>query len=48
MSDTPLGRFCWYELLTTDPDAAPDFYGQIAGWSTAPFEAPGTSRTRCG
>ena len=40
MSDTPLGRFCWYELLTTDPDAAPDFYGQIAGWSTAPFEGP--------
>ena len=33
MSDTPLGRFCWYELLTTDPDAAPDFYGQIAGWT---------------
>ena len=41
MSNTPLGRFCWYELLTTDPDAAPDFYGQIAGWGTAPFGGPG-------
>ena len=41
MSDTPLGRFCWYELMTTDPAVAPDFYGQIAGWGTAPFEGPG-------
>jgi len=41
MSDTPLGRFCWYELLTTDPDAAPEFYGQITGWGTAPFEGAG-------
>lgn len=32
MSDTPLGRFCWFDLMTTDPDAAPDFYGQVAGW----------------
>ncbi len=38
MSDTPLGRFCWYELLTTDPEAAPDFYGQIAGWTTEAWD----------
>lgn len=38
MSDTPLGRFCWYELITTDPSAAPDFYGAVAGWGTAPYE----------
>ena len=34
MSETPLGRFCWFDLMTTKPDAAPDFYGQIAGWTT--------------
>ena len=38
MSDTPLGRSCWYELMTTDPDAAQAFYGQIAAWGTAPFD----------
>lgn len=42
MSDIPLGRFAWYELLTTDPDAAPAFYGPIAGWTTAPWQAEGT------
>ena len=41
MSDIPLGRFCWYELMTTDPGAAPDFYGQITGWGTTPWEGPG-------
>jgi len=45
MSDTPLGRFCWYELLTTDPDAAPDFYGQIAGWSTEAWDGAGEPYT---
>jgi uncharacterized protein len=39
MSETPRGRFCWYELMTTDPDAAPGFYGKIAGWGTAPWES---------
>jgi hypothetical protein len=24
--------------MTTDPDSAPDFYGAIAGWGTAPFD----------
>jgi len=41
MSDIPLGRFCWYELMTTDPDAAPGFYGPITGWGTAPFDGAG-------
>ncbi len=26
MSETPLGRFCWFELMTTDPRAATSFY----------------------
>jgi len=38
MSETPTGRFCWYELMTTNPDAAPTLYGAIAGWGTTPFE----------
>lgn len=33
MSDT--GRFTWYELLTTDPTAARDFYRQVVGWEHA-------------
>jgi predicted enzyme related to lactoylglutathione lyase len=38
MSDIPLGRFCWFDLMTTAPDTAPDFYGQVTGWSTMQFE----------
>ena len=42
------GRFCWYELMTTDVDAAADFYGKVIGWtfgegptaSSAPGETP--------
>ena len=26
------GSFAWYELLTTDADAARGFYGQVVGW----------------
>lgn len=28
----PKGDFLWYELLTTDPDAAASFYGALTGW----------------
>lgn len=31
------GRFVWYDLMTTDPDAATDFYTKVAGWGTAPW-----------
>jgi uncharacterized protein len=27
--------FIWYELLTTDPDAAARFYGSVIGWAAA-------------
>lgn len=37
----PRGRFCWYELLTTDPESAPAFYRQVAGWETAPGASEG-------
>ncbi len=32
------GRFVWYELMTSDPDAAIEFYTDVVGWGTAPFE----------
>jgi predicted enzyme related to lactoylglutathione lyase len=28
------GRFLWYDLLTTDPEAAKRFYGKVVGWKT--------------
>ena len=36
--ESPSGRFVWYELMTTDPQAAQSFYTDVIGWSTAPFE----------
>ena len=40
MSDTsPRGRFVWYDLMTTDPGGAMDFYTKVAGWGTQRFEA---------
>lgn len=33
----PHGSWIWYELLTTDADAAIDFYGQIVGWTPSKF-----------
>ncbi len=27
------GDFIWYELLTSDADAAQDFYGKLTGWT---------------
>ncbi len=29
------GDFIWYELLTTDPDAAAVFYGSVLGWEVS-------------
>lgn len=45
MSDIPLGRFCWYDLMIPNPDATPSFYGAIAGWTTSPFEGGSTPYT---
>ncbi len=28
------GRFVWYELMTTDPDRARGFYGELFNWKT--------------
>ena len=29
----PLGKFCWYELMTTDTEAAGKFYSHVVGWN---------------
>jgi predicted enzyme related to lactoylglutathione lyase len=31
------GQFVWYDLMTSDVDAAKRFYPPLAGWSTQPF-----------
>lgn len=36
----PAGGFIWYELMTTDPDAAARFYGEVVGWSIAAHSDP--------
>lgn len=35
-----LGRFTWYELMTTDVDAGVDFYTELVGWGHMPWEGP--------
>ena len=36
----PLGRFVWFDLMTTDPALAPGFYSHVTGWGTAQFPGP--------
>ena len=46
-----LGRPLWYELMTTDMQAAETFYRTVVGWTSAPFEGspqPYTMFTRSG
>lgn len=38
MPDPQAGKFVWYELMTSDPDAAQSFYHETIGWGTAPFD----------
>ena len=37
----PRGRFVWFDLMTTDPDKAVEFYTKVIGWGTTQWE--GTS-----
>ena len=36
----PAGGFIWYELMTTDPDAARAFYGEVVGWTISAQSDP--------
>ncbi len=35
------GDFIWYELLTSDADAAGEFYGKVVGWKSTSSGQPG-------
>ena len=35
------GRFLWYELMTTDMEAAKAFYTKVVGWDTQDVSMPG-------
>jgi uncharacterized protein len=37
----PYGRFAWYELVTTDAEAAKAFYTSVMGWGAWDASAPG-------
>ena len=48
---TLLGRPLWYELMTTDMNAAEAFYKKVVGWTSSPFEGspqPYTTFNRSG
>jgi predicted enzyme related to lactoylglutathione lyase len=38
-STTPLGRFVWHDLMTTDQPAAVAFYSSVCGWGTQEWKA---------
>ena len=37
---TSENSFFWYELMTTDIDAAEEFYADVVAWTAEPFETP--------
>ena len=39
------GDFIWYELMTSDPVAAADFYGKVVGWTMKGAGLPGIDYT---
>ena len=39
------GHFVWYELMTTDMDAAKAFYADVVGWGTQDVSTPGVAYT---
>lgn len=45
MSSSPHGHFLWYELNTTDPDAAVRFYTSVVGWGTERWDGAGEPYT---
>jgi predicted enzyme related to lactoylglutathione lyase len=39
------GKFVWYELMTSDADAAEKFYGDVVGWGMKDAGVPGQHYT---
>jgi predicted enzyme related to lactoylglutathione lyase len=44
-TSTLLGRPVWYELMTSDMNAAESFYKTVVGWTTEPFAGAGQPYT---
>jgi predicted enzyme related to lactoylglutathione lyase len=44
---TTLGAFVWYELLTTDADAAQSFYAELIGWRISDSGMPNMDYRMC-
>ena len=42
---TTPGTFVWYELMTTDVEAAKAFYGAVVGWTAQSMPMPGMDYT---
>jgi predicted enzyme related to lactoylglutathione lyase len=40
MAEDVQGRFMWYDLMTTDTEAAIAFFTNVMGWGTEPFPNP--------
>ena len=40
------GKFFWYELMTSDQDAAIDYYTKVVGWTASDMPMPGDSGQR--
>ena len=41
MSTPDHGRFCWHDLMSTDPDGSLAFYSELLGWTMKPAEMAG-------
>ncbi len=46
--DRTENQFFWYELMTSDPEAAGDFYRRVIGWSLTPYEGSAGAYTLLG
>jgi predicted enzyme related to lactoylglutathione lyase len=42
---TPKGKFGWYELMTSDTEAAGKFYSEVVGWTTQEMQGGGSTYT---
>ncbi len=42
---TKPSSFVWYELMTSDTDAAASFYHKVIGWQARPFDPPANTYT---
>lgn len=48
MPSTAHGKFIWCELMTTDMQAASDFYAKVVGWSAKRMPMPGADNFEYG